>query len=271
LTDDDQSTPRPGDITGEWDPNMHRRMVTVGRPLLRLWFRSEVRGLDRFPGAGGALIVSNHSGGPLAMDVPILWIDFYEKFGYDRPLYTLAHDILFRGPVTGILSRMGMIRATRENAARALRSGAVVIVFPGGDNDAVRPTLRQNVIDFGGRMGYVTTAIEGGVPIVPAVSIGGQETQFFLPPVTLPKWLGLKRLLRIDRFSASMGIPFVFSPGAFNLPLPAKIVTEVLEPIDVVARFGEHPDVAEVDAHVRKVMQSALDELAAQRRFPILG
>jgi hypothetical protein len=56
-----------------------------------------------------------------------------------------------------------------------------------------------------------------------------------------------------------------------NLPLPSKIVTQVLPPIDISAVFGENPDIAEVDVHVRKVMQSALDKLAAQRRFPVLG
>ena len=45
----------------------------------------------------------------------------------------------------------------------------------------------------------------------------------------------------------------------------------VLAPIDVVAQFGEDSDVDEVDAHVRRVMQNGLDELAAKRRFPILG
>jgi hypothetical protein len=60
----------------------------------------------------------------------------------------------------------------------------------------------------------------------------------------------------------------VFPP---NLPLPAKIVTEVLEPIDVTGRFGDDPDVDEVDAHVRAVMEAALKRLAGQRRLPILG
>ena len=43
-----------------------------------------------------------------------------------------------------------------------------------------------------------------------------------------------------------------------NLPLPAKIVMQVLPPIDIVAEFGEKPDIDEVDAHVRHVMQEAL-------------
>ena len=45
----------------------------------------------------------------------------------------------------------------------------------------------------------------------------------------------------------------------------------VLEPIDVVAEFGSDPDIEAVDLHVRAVMQAALDELAAERRFPVLG
>ena len=56
-----------------------------------------------------------------------------------------------------------------------------------------------------------------------------------------------------------------------NLPLPSKIVTHVLPPIDVVSAFGEDPDVDEVDAHVRTVMQQALDALAAERRLPVIG
>ena len=60
----------------------------------------------------------------------------------------------------------------------------------------------------------------------------------------------------------------IFPP---NLPLPSKIVTRVLEPIDIVAEFGEDPDIDMVDLHVRAVMQEALDELARERRFPVLG
>lgn len=269
MTDD--TSHRPGDFTGRWDPVMMRRMVTVARPFYKLWFRSEVRGLDELP-AGGSLMVSNHSGGINPPDVPVLWIDFFDKFSYDRPIYTLAHDLIFRGPATGPLSRMGMIRATRENAVNALRSGAVVIVFPGGDYDALRPTSKQSIIDFDGRTGYVPTALEAGVPIVPVVSIGGQETQLFL---TRGRWLGkrlgLKRLTRADEVAVSVGFPFGLSVGAINLPLPAKIVTRVLPPIDLAAQFGKDPDIGEIDTHVREVMQKALDQLAAERRLPILG
>jgi 1-acyl-sn-glycerol-3-phosphate acyltransferase len=169
--------------------------------------------------------------------------------------------------------RAGLVRATRENAEQALRSNAPLIVFPGGDYDAYRPTTSTNVVDFGNRTGYVRTALEAGVPIVPTVSIGGQENQIFLSRGQwLAKALGLRRF-RIGILPITLGVPFGLSVLALplNLPLPTKIVTEVLEPIDIVRRFGENPDISEVDAHVRNVMQTALNRLAAERRLPLLG
>jgi hypothetical protein len=56
-----------------------------------------------------------------------------------------------------------------------------------------------------------------------------------------------------------------------HIPLPAKITTEVLPPIDLREQFGPDPDPAEVYAHVTRVMQETLDALAAERRLPVLG
>jgi 1-acyl-sn-glycerol-3-phosphate acyltransferase len=132
--------------------------------------------------------------------------------------------------------------------------------------------MAENVIDFNGRTGYVRTAIEAGVPIVPSVSIGGQESQLFLTRGTwLAKRLGAQRF-RSDILPLSVGFPFglsVVMPP--NVPLPTKIVTQVLGPIDIIARFGEDPDVGGVDTHVHSVMQTALGRLARARRFPVLG
>lgn len=256
----------------KWDPEFTRRILGTVGPLFKRYFRAEVRDLDRMPATGGALLVSNHSGGMLTPDVLVFAPEFYKKFGYDRPVYTLAHYGVFIANVGDWLRRFGVIEASRENAAKALHDGAIVLVFPGGDYDSYRSTFAENVIDFSGRTGYVRTAIESGVPIVPMVSIGGQETQLFLARGdSIARRLGLKRA-RMEILPVSFGFPFglsvIFPP---NLPLPSKIVTRVLEPIDVVAQFGRDADVKEVDAHVRSVMQAALDELAGERRFPVLG
>jgi 1-acyl-sn-glycerol-3-phosphate acyltransferase len=44
---------------------------------------------------GGVLVVSNHSGGLFAMDVPVFATDFYAKYGYARPVYTLGASSAF--------------------------------------------------------------------------------------------------------------------------------------------------------------------------------
>jgi 1-acyl-sn-glycerol-3-phosphate acyltransferase len=264
------------DEVSKWDPEFTHRVVGILRPVMKRYFRAEVRGSDHIPAVGGALVVSNHSGGQFSLDVPILGIEYYDKFGYDRPIRTLAHDFLFSGPVAAVLQRLGIIRASRKNADEALRSGHVVVVFPGGDYDACRPTSEQHVVDFNGRTGYVRTAIENDVPIVPAVSIGGQENQLYLTRgVGLAQRLGrIAKAARLNTVPVSIGLPFGVSLGGLlppNLPLPTKIVTQILEPIDVTAQFGENPDIAVVDAYVREVMQDALTELSRQRRLPILG
>ncbi len=260
----------------KWDRGLTEHVVALTRPIVKHYFRSEVRGLDNLP-PGASLVVGNHSGGLTSFDLSVFAVGYYDRYGYDRPLYALAFDTVFAGPAADFFRRTGVIRATRENAAKALAAGAVVLVFPGGDFDVYRPTLRENVINFGGRTGYVTTALEANVPIVPAVSIGGQEEQLFLSRGT---WLArLLRLTKLERklfrtniLPITFGFPF--GPSVVlpvNVPLPTKIVTEVLRPVDIAVEFGEAPDIKKLDAHVRGVMQKGLNALAAQRRFPILG
>jgi 1-acyl-sn-glycerol-3-phosphate acyltransferase len=256
----------------KWDPGLTERVMGWIRPFIKGYHRAEIRGLESFP-AGGALVVSNHSGGLFPMDVPVFASGFYEKFGYGRPVYTLSHDMLFNGPQGEFLIRTGFIRANHENADEALRSGGVVVVFPGGDYDVYRPTLAENIVDFDGRTGYIRAAVTAGVPIVPTVAIGGQETQLYLSRGEgLARTLRLDKLMRVKILPISVGFPFGLSAVLpVNVPLPTKIVMQVLDPIDVTAEFGEDADIDAVDAHVRRVMQKALDKLAKERRLPVIG
>ena len=270
------------DVDGErtaipkWDPVLTEHVIDVLRPIAKKYFRSKVIGLEAIP-SSGCLLVANHSGGLLTPDWMVFAVDYYDRFGYDRPIYTLAHDILTAGPAGRLLEHLGVIRATPDNAARALAAEGVVLVFPGGDYDVYRPTFSENVIDFGGRTGYVTAALEARVPIVPVVFIGGQETQLYL---SRGRWLSHalrltkleRKLARTDILPVSLGLPFGLSVLLpVNMPLPTKIVALVLPPIHLVERFGEAPEVDHVDDHVRSVMQDALDRLARRRRLPVVG
>jgi 1-acyl-sn-glycerol-3-phosphate acyltransferase len=251
------------------DPAFMRQWWPVVRTAQRIWHRPDVRSIERLP-EGACLVVSNHSGGALSMDAPILFEAFAAHNGMDRPAYLLAHDVLFKTPIGGLMKRWGIVPANPGVAKTALKQGGVVLVFPGGDEDVYRPTTNATVIDFHGRTGYLTLAAEAGVPIVPVVSIGGQETQLFLSSGTkLAKALQLPKFMRSRIMPLTFGMPFGVAP--VNLPLPSKIVVQVLDPIDPPPVGASSEERAAVDKHIRAVMQSAMNQLARERRLPVLG
>jgi 1-acyl-sn-glycerol-3-phosphate acyltransferase len=147
-------------------------------------------------------------------------------------------------------------------------------VYPGGDVEVHRPSWHSGRVDFAGRRGFVRLALEHDVPIVPVVSIGGQETAIFLS-----RGEGLARALRLDRLFRLKVLPISIAPpwglnvGDFlgHVPLPAKIVVEALPPIRLRDEFGPEPDVDEVYDHVTRLMQETLDALQAERRLPVIG
>jgi 1-acyl-sn-glycerol-3-phosphate acyltransferase len=239
---------------------------------LRAWFRPEVRGLDRIPATGPVLLVGNHSGGNVAPDTLVFTAAFVRRFGSGRPFFQLAHKLVTAAPWLALLKRYGTVTASPEIARAALRAGAAVLVYPGGDWEAHRPTWEGHRVDFHDRHGFVRLAIETGAPIVPVVAIGGQETALFLSRgAALARGLRLHRALRLDVLPVALAVPWGLDVGDVlgHVPLPAKITIEVLEPIDVHARFGADADAA-YEA-ITSLMQRKLDALAGERSFPVIG
>ncbi len=85
-------------------------------------------------------------------------------------------------------------RPRPRTPTRRSSCGAALLVYPGGDYEVHRPSWERAKVDFGGRKGFIRLALEKDVPIVPVVSIGGQETALFL---SRGEWLA--KLLRLDR------------------------------------------------------------------------
>ena len=256
------------------DPDYIRENLPFVWLLSSLWFRGEVRGLDRIPEDRPVLLVGNHSGGNLTPDTIVFTLAFYTYFGVERRFHQLAHNLVLSSPVGPLLRRYGTVAASHENARKALEAGAAVLVYPGGDWEVHRPSWHGHEVDFAGRKGFIRLALDAGVPVVPVVSIGGQETALFLSHgQRLSKLLGLDRLFRLKVLPVSIALPWIVNVGDFlgHLPLPAKITVQVLEPIDLRRRFGRDPDVDEIYEHITTAMQEQLDALADERRLPVVG
>ncbi len=258
----------------ERDPDFIRERLPMLWLLSSLWFRGEVRGLGNVPDDGPVLLVGNHSGGNMTPDTLVFTLAFNTYFGVERSFYQLAHNPMLSMPALAWLRRFGTVAASPANARRALRSGAALLIYPGGEHEVHRPSWQSDRVDFGGRKGFIRLALQEHAPIVPVVSIGGQETALFLTSgERLARRLALDRMFRLTALPISLALPWGLNVGDMlgHLPLPAKITVETLPAIDLRAEFGEHPDVDEVYDHLLCAMQETLDALAAERRLPLLG
>jgi 1-acyl-sn-glycerol-3-phosphate acyltransferase len=265
----------PDDWLDAWDPEYIRTTLPTLRLFSDVYHRAEVRGLANIPEEGPVLLVGNHSGGTLISDTFVFAQAFYDHFGPLRRFHQLAHDLVFQLPgVRASLSRFGTVPASPQNMGRALERDAALLVYPGGDHETYRPSWESAEIDFAGRTGFVKLAIEHGVPIVPVVAIGGQETALFLGRGRrLARLLRLDSLLRLKVLPAQLGPPFGVTvldlPG--RIPLPAKITVRALPKIDLKQRLGTKPDIEEAYELVTGKMQTALSDLDAERSLPVIG
>jgi 1-acyl-sn-glycerol-3-phosphate acyltransferase len=253
----------------ERDPDYIRETLPGLWLLASLYFRADVRGLQNIPEEGPVLLVGNHSGGNLTPDTHVFSLAFSTYFGVERRFHQLAHNLVLSMPGLGMLRKYGTVAATPENAERALDGGAALLVYPGGDYEVHRPTWESARVDFGRRRGFIRLAQAKGVPLVPVVAIGGQETALFLSRGEgIARLLGLDRMFRLKVLPVSLALPWGLNVGDMlgHIPLPAKITMQVLEPIDVSGM-----DVDEAYELVIGEMQAALTALDEERRLPVLG
>lgn len=268
-----------------FDPVLTQRVVRVLDPLMHTYFRSEVRGASNFPNTQ-TLVVANHDGGMLPLDGIAIGSAWHHRFGFQRPLAVLVHDMVMR--FAGWIHRLGGVLADRPNMEALLDAGHSVMVYPGGSRETFRPYWERKQVTLGHRTGFVKQALRRQLVITPVVSVGMHETFFVLwRGGWLADRLGITRRLRADVFPIVAGLPFGIWLGVTfpQLPLPAKLTVEVLPPIDVCreaelllgrrlqpADIEDDPDITHTAFHVvRDRMQQALDRLYAERRFPVLG
>jgi 1-acyl-sn-glycerol-3-phosphate acyltransferase len=256
----------------------------VWKAICDRYFRLEISGWERLP-EETSLLIGNHSGGSLTMDAWTFCVEWWRRFGSERILHGTAHDVLMAVPGLGDYFRqVGVIPASRQGISAALSAGCDVIIWPGGDVDAMRSWRRRDEAVLGGRKGFVRQAIRSGVPIVPVASVGAHDTVFVLSEgrwlangvERIPGLKGLKQKLRGSQLPILLGIPLGVTIETIptHVPLPAKIRTELLDPIYLdrdPERVNDREYVNSIYLEVESAIQRAMDDLAKQRRLPIFG
>jgi 1-acyl-sn-glycerol-3-phosphate acyltransferase len=242
-----------------FDPGLNSAVFMPAALLLyREWFRVRMRGLDRVPDTGAALVVANHSG-VLPLDAIMLQAGLYGDHPAHRNLRLLGADLVYEVPALGSLARKsGLTRADPGSADRLLQAGELVGVFPEGFKGTGKPFSERYRLQRFGRGGFARTAISAGVPIIPCAIVGAEE---IYPMIGNSDRLA--RLLGLPYFPVTPMFPWLGPIGA--VPLPSNWIIEFCDPVPTQAVPGEPADPEELADRVRDTIQVKLDELVAER------
>jgi len=152
-----------------------RVMAGIAMPFMSAIARYELEGTENVPATGAFVLAPNHFSNldPLVMGIA-MW-----KIG--RMPHYLAKASLFEIPVVGMLLRKsGQVPVERggrsrtsdpmAGARRISDEGLAVVIYPEGSL-----TRDPNLWPMRGKSGAVRTALEQGIPLIPAAHWGDQE------------------------------------------------------------------------------------------------
>lgn len=266
---------------GDWslegmDEASMQRQKFFWNPLMDYWFRMEMEGWEHLPDSP-VLLVGIHSGAPFVWDAWTVGVQWWRRFGTDRPLHGTAHDVLMAAPLVGRFFRsMGVLPAAPDSIATALAEGRDVALWPGGEVDSLRPWRRRDRATLAGRKGFVKIAIQTGVPIVPIATVGGADAMpVLIKGDRLSRALRLDKVARLKVFPLAISLPWGVAPAALpQIPLPAKIRTALQPPVHVETdpeRARDDDYVQQIYDEVEASIQAGMDALARRRAFPLFG
>lgn len=210
-----------------FDPETARRAVAMCAVFHRLYFRTEVFGIQNVP-QGRALLIANHSG-QIPIDAAIIGSAMFLDANPPRVTRSMVDRWTATLPfVSMFFNRVGQVVGLPENARRLLAMDELLLAFPEGTRGVAKPfSRRYELEEFG--LGFMRLAMETETPIVPVAVIGAEEQY-----VSLGNFGWAARTLNLPVFPL---VPQLLLPGG-QLPLPTKYRIYFGEPM----RFYGDPE-----------------------------
>lgn len=154
-------------------------------PFIQLIFRMEIKGLEELH-PRPTLYVSNHNIGALIESHGLLF-EAENKFRGSHVIWGFTHPSIFR--VWGIkhyYEWVGAVPATYDVAREVFSSGDSLLIFPGGNQQALRSVFDYKKNSFRDSHGWAKIAKENKVDVVPVTFKG---SHFVNPVLFQSKWL----------------------------------------------------------------------------------
>jgi 1-acyl-sn-glycerol-3-phosphate acyltransferase len=239
--------------------------ATLVEFFYRYWFRCEIEGIENVPGAGGALLVSNHAGA-LPPDAVMIGKAIREEHPRPRPLWmTVEHFFKGYPGLSMLVPKIGGVPAHPANVQRLLaEEEQLVLVFPEGRKGTEKLYRERYRLQRFGRGGFVRSAMRARVPLVPVCVVGAEEA---MPVFGRSKLL--ERLSGLPYFPVTPTFPW-FGPLGIAAFLPARFRIRFLRPIETDT-MGAAPEanrglVQSVAQEIRSRIQENLFEMVGRRR-----
>ncbi len=242
-----------------FSPEYVRKVFPVVEAMYRLWYRTEVHGIENVPNDGRVLLIANHSG-QLPFDGAVIGASLLLDRDPPRMIRSMVEKFATALPFFGTFCvRCGQVTGLPDNCRRLLDAGESVLVFPEGAAGISKPfSQRYKLARFG--HGFMRLALETGSPIVPIAVVGAEEQIINLGNAAwLAKLVG----------APSVPIPplaLLLGPAAM-LPMPVKLRIYYGEPMTFEGDPNDDDAViAQKVAEVRRAIEGLIERGLRERR-----
>ncbi len=170
------------------------------RPFFRFFFCLKVDISEEIE-SKPTLYISNHNIGALIESHSVLFLA-EEKFKNEHHIYGFTHPSIFRVPIVkNYFEWLGAVPATYEVAKDVFKSGHSLLIFPGGNKQALRSIWDYKKNSFRDVHGWAKIALENQVDVVPITFSGSHfvnpvlfQSSLLSKLLIIPWFLGLKWL-----------------------------------------------------------------------------
>ncbi|RKS19296.1 1-acyl-sn-glycerol-3-phosphate acyltransferase [Arthrobacter sp. AG1021] len=189
------------------------------KPLLRIFFKIDIQGINNIPVAGGAILASNHLSVSDSVFLPAM---------IERPVVFLAKDDYFngKGPKGRLvawffrnINQLPMDRsggrgsaASLASANTALAEGKLLGIYPEGTRSPDGRLYRA-------KLGVAKLALESRVPVIPIAMINTHKVQPIGQRLPHPGRIGIKigKPLDFSHLAEQSGDPAVLRQVADDI------------------------------------------------------
>ncbi len=214
---------------------------------LRSYHRYTVEGLDNLDSDSSLLVVGYH-GRPVAIDMIMLGVTMYERFG--KPPCPILHQ----GLPAVLRDRLGWLSGDGPGLEAAVEMGQHILTTPGGATEAARGFSSRYRVDWGSRTGYLRVALRHGLSIVPTGASGVDDLY-----LALGDGYALGKKLRLPRGMPLWPALGPFGMFPFSLPFPVQVRQVVGRPIDLTGLTDDPHDLDEAHRSIMAEVQSLVD------------